>query len=325
MKKAARGSVGWFLLLLTVGLFGCGSAASFRLPLSVTQAPRSFAPLASCAAAQSLTAIEHPTSVNVRFDPSTWIQYMIQGEQYNMVIVVGNDVPPDQRQARTSTAKTKGDELFSCAMSQGLSMPPPVVVVASPPPATPEPVAPPTTLPSQVIPPPATAPIAAPPSPALPPPATAPIAAPPPVRARAALCKSAPALAPRGSCASAKGSACTQDANCPSNNCTRNICQSREPGSPCTMDAQCNSNNCTGGCCHAREVGGHCSENAQCNTNNCTNGICQNREPGSPCTADAQCNTNNCTDGCCNDRTPGARCREDLQCNTNNCRNGVCQ
>lgn len=116
------------MLLTAVGMTSCGTVASYRLPLTAYDAPRSFAPLAACASNQGLTPIEHSTALNVRFDPATWIQYMIQGEQYNMVIIVGNDVPPDQRPARVSAAKAKGDELFVCAMNGGLptlQQPPP--------------------------------------------------------------------------------------------------------------------------------------------------------------------------------------------------------
>lgn len=295
MRKSIRGAASLLLVLGSVVVLGCGSFASYRLPVSATQAPGTFAPLAACASQQSLTAVEHPTSVNVRFDPTTWIQYMIQGEQYNMVIIVNNDVPPDQRPAKTSSAKAKGDELWACAMSHGIQVVAvPVPVIVNPPtaPTPPTEPTPPATMSEPVAPTPPTA--LTPPTPPSPPTAIRPPAAP-----RAGLCRNARELAPRSACASARAAACTVDSQCPGNNCTRGFCQGRDPGSPCKDNANCNTNNCTGGCCHARDPGGYCTEDFQCNTNNCTNGMCQNRDAGSPCKDNANCNMNNCTNGCC--------------------------
>lgn len=106
---------------------GCGTVKQYRLPVSGFAARSTFAPLAACATQQHLEAVEHPDSFNVRFDPETWIQYMIQGDQYNMVIIVGKGVPEEQREARAISAKQKGDELFGCA-----TMPPPQQVVVVP-------------------------------------------------------------------------------------------------------------------------------------------------------------------------------------------------
>lgn len=106
---------------------GCGTVKQYRLPVSGFAARSTFAPLAACATQQHLEAVEHPDSFNVRFDPETWIQYMIQGDQYNMIIIVGKGVPEEQREARAISAKQKGDELFGCA-----TMPPPQQVVVVP-------------------------------------------------------------------------------------------------------------------------------------------------------------------------------------------------
>ena len=62
-------------------------------------------------------AVEHPDSFNVRFDSETWVQFMAQNQQFNMVILLGKAVPEPERPARFQAAKAAGDELFQCATS----------------------------------------------------------------------------------------------------------------------------------------------------------------------------------------------------------------
>lgn len=115
MKTAMgrRAAIG--LIALSTALLGCMSVASFRLPVPANQARSTFAPLTRCAAAQGLTSAEHASSLNVRYDPSTWMQFMIQNDHFNLLISVSHDVPEGQRSARTTSAKQKGDELLTCA------------------------------------------------------------------------------------------------------------------------------------------------------------------------------------------------------------------
>lgn len=119
MKPARAGSLGLVLSLLSTTLLGCLSVASFRLPVPASQARATFAPLTRCAAAQGLRAAEHASSLNVRYDASTWIQFMIQNDHYNLLISVSHDVPEEQRAAQTTAAKQKGDELLACATGSG--------------------------------------------------------------------------------------------------------------------------------------------------------------------------------------------------------------
>lgn len=121
-KNTWQWTVGLCSALIAVA--GCGTVKQYRLPMSGLAARSTFAPLAACATQQHLESVEHPDSFNVRYDPDTWIQYMIQGDLYNMVIIVGKGVPEEQREGRAMTAKQKGDELFGCA-----TMPPPQQVV----------------------------------------------------------------------------------------------------------------------------------------------------------------------------------------------------
>lgn len=108
------------LAALLVGcgiLAGCSGMASYPLPFSAVDAPRSFAPLRVCASQQGLEAVVHQgSSVNVKIEGGTWVQYMIQNADYNMVVILGGGIPEAERANRMSAAKAKGDELFACAM-----------------------------------------------------------------------------------------------------------------------------------------------------------------------------------------------------------------
>lgn len=116
-------------LLLT--LSACGSFQSYRLPVSAEQGRAFYPPLAACASQRSLQAVEHPDSFNVRFDSETWVQFMAQNQQFNMVILLGKAVPEPERPARFQAAKAAGDELFQCATSSVVA---PALVVPPPPP-----------------------------------------------------------------------------------------------------------------------------------------------------------------------------------------------
>ena len=107
---------------------GCGTIKQYRLPMSGFAARGTFAPLAACATQQHLESVEQSDSFNVRYDSETWIQFMIQGDQYNMVVIVGKGIPEAQREGHAIAAKGKGDELFACATQP----PPPVPVVIMP-------------------------------------------------------------------------------------------------------------------------------------------------------------------------------------------------
>lgn len=126
-------------------LSACGTARSHRLPVSATEARSTFAPIASCADGQGLRYVEHPDSVHVKMDDTTWIQYMIQNQQYNMVIIVDDKkVQGPDLEAKFTAAKAKGDELWACARGHmdtqaPASAPAPAVTPAPAPEETPPP------------------------------------------------------------------------------------------------------------------------------------------------------------------------------------------
>ncbi len=119
-QSLLRGSLNMLGLgaALLAFLSGCGAIKQYRLPVPGSAAHATFAPLAACATQRNLQAMEQPDSFNVKYDPNTWIQFAIQGDQYNMVIVVDKGVAEEQRESRALAAKQKGDELFGCAQQQ---------------------------------------------------------------------------------------------------------------------------------------------------------------------------------------------------------------
>lgn len=123
-----------WVLVCTVALSGCGAAKSYRLPMAAAQASSTFAPLASCAQARGHEFAEHPDSLNVKFDDATWVQFMIQNDAYNMVIVVDDKVvPAAELDARFGAAKAEGDAMWSCAADTQRGMLPTVVPAAGTP------------------------------------------------------------------------------------------------------------------------------------------------------------------------------------------------
>lgn len=245
-------------ILSTLGLFAvsCATAASYRLATPASEARTTFPAIGACATKQGLESIEHPASFNVKLDAETWIQYMVQQDAFNMVVVVGNGVPEPERPARSASAKTKGDELFDCALKN---------------PVASRPAAP-------------SAPAAAPP--------VAPASSAPAPDAQPTVgggncvsamqsqctqdyqCQSSNCTA--GYCqGNAPGSLCQQDYHCATKNCSGGCCQTNDPGAACQQDYHCESRNCTDGKCQTNERGAACQQDYHCKSRNCTAGHCQ--------------------------------------------------
>ncbi|MFO0759470.1 MAG: hypothetical protein U0359_23465 [Byssovorax sp.] len=117
MKTISRGRLSGLVVALLLGasVAACGGFSSTPLPVGVDKARDTFAPIAACAAKSGFEIAQHPDSVNVQVEPGIWVQYMIQGPSYNMVVVLSGDVPEGERAARMTAAKKKGDEIFACA------------------------------------------------------------------------------------------------------------------------------------------------------------------------------------------------------------------
>jgi hypothetical protein len=124
------------LALFALAASGCGSYRAHRLPMGVGEAKSSFAPLASCASEKGYEFHEFDDSVNIKTAPSTWVQFMIQNDAYNMVIIVDDKmVAAPELEGAFTTAKTEGDALWACAkghMGTGSVTP---AIPSTPPPA----------------------------------------------------------------------------------------------------------------------------------------------------------------------------------------------
>ncbi|OGQ89899.1 MAG: hypothetical protein A2289_09310 [Deltaproteobacteria bacterium RIFOXYA12_FULL_58_15] len=85
--------------------------------MSAVVAPQSFASIAACADERGLQVSEFDDSIHVRVDETAWVQYMIQVDAYNMVLIVDDKVvPPNEIEAKFTAVKTTGDEIFQCAL-----------------------------------------------------------------------------------------------------------------------------------------------------------------------------------------------------------------
>lgn len=258
------------LTLFAVVFGSCISVTPHRLPLSGYQARGTFPRLTSCAQARGYQAVTQPESLNVKFDANTWIQYMIQNDNYDMVIVLDSGVPDSERTMRHSAAKAVGDELFVCSTQSGSVMvsngsgETPVIMGERG-----------STCQSATS----------------------------PACSYDGECQSQNCT--NGVCQlRVPGSPCGGlDAHCDSANCTNFCCQARTPGSPCGgKDAHCDSLNCTSGRCQPRTIGSPCGDlDTHCDSLNCTAGRCQARGPGAPCgDKDARCDSFRCVNGSCN-------------------------
>lgn len=123
-------------------LAGCGAVYSYPLPASPGDARDMFAPIGQCAAAQNLPSAKHPDSINVNAVPGAWVQYMVQPNGFNMVVVVHDTSGGGPAIGeRAAAAKQKGDEIYACAARAprvaGAAPPPPPPALAPPPPDAP--------------------------------------------------------------------------------------------------------------------------------------------------------------------------------------------
>ena len=251
----------------------CGGTYVYPLPMSGDLARGYFAPLAACAGQQGFQVAQHPTSVNVRVDPSIWVQFMVQGPAYNMVVVLSGDIPEPERPARAGAAKAKGDALFACAKQAGPSAlaaaPTPGPGVAPAAPGKPTPPAPPR--PGRVV-----------------------------VRPRAV---------PAGVCAVSKR-ACKSITDCitptsQDQHCTAGGCYPAAPGCPCDGPTQCGfDGHCAEGRCWPNTPGTPCTgaSAGDCgHDNHCTSKLCWPNKTGSECTVPTDCGlSSSCVDNVCN-------------------------
>lgn len=99
--------------LLPLGaIFGC---AMSNYNLAPSGGAAMLDPIGECATEGGLQAVRHPDSVNAKLGGS-WVQFMARpNDQLDLVIILGSDVPQNDRPAREQAAKAKADEVYACA------------------------------------------------------------------------------------------------------------------------------------------------------------------------------------------------------------------
>ncbi len=114
MRRAAMGA----FLLVACAASACAPAKTFRLPLSPLDAHPTFAPIASVASQRGLVYAEFDDGVHVRLDDVTWAYFIVQGDEYNLVITLDRKrVPEDQREEKFAWAKKDADAIWHEAMA----------------------------------------------------------------------------------------------------------------------------------------------------------------------------------------------------------------
>lgn len=109
-----------FVGLAASALGACAASQSHPLSVSATEGRALFTSIATCAADRKVEAVQHPDSVNVRATAGAWAQFMAQGSQFNLVVVVDDSTGgPQAMQERAAAAKKTGDEIFACAVAAG--------------------------------------------------------------------------------------------------------------------------------------------------------------------------------------------------------------
>ena len=104
-------------LFLLTATSGCATTKIYHLNLDLTTAQAHFAAIFITAEEMGYQVTRLATAVNVRYDHDTWIYYSITDYDYNMAIVVDDDVASDERSARLDGAKAKGEEIWARALA----------------------------------------------------------------------------------------------------------------------------------------------------------------------------------------------------------------
>lgn len=273
----------------------CGTTRSYPLNTPAAAAPGYFAPLGACATQKGLTFAQHPSSLNVRFDAQIWIQYMVQGAAFNMVLVMDQSVTDE---AKIGAAKAKGDEIYSCAMAAGPTATPAAPAAPAASEAAPTATSAPTTT-------------AAPTTPAPTTPSTTPSvaasSAPTGVAPKAIAVPELPAAA-----CPASTKPCKSISDCvgvyPGANarCTNGFCWKMDaPGCPCAGNTDCGYGmHCGKGVCHPNKAGAPCAgkDQGECGFElHCGGGVCVPNKSGYACTQVSDCGlTSSCVNNVCN-------------------------
>ena len=114
-------------LLAVVALTGCATTRVYRLAADPSQAASMRAPLVSVAQGMGYQAADlTPTVVTVPLDDVSRINFEVQGDQYNMLVLVDDKkVAADKLEATIAAAHAKGDEIWQAALAARTANAPP--------------------------------------------------------------------------------------------------------------------------------------------------------------------------------------------------------
>lgn len=99
----------------------CAGMRQYTIGVPAYVAPNFFAHLESVGQARGFGISRHPTSLNLRTPEGDWLQYMIHGEQIDLVLLPNvKGLSEDQIRQRQAQLKTLSDEMVSQARSQAV-------------------------------------------------------------------------------------------------------------------------------------------------------------------------------------------------------------
>ncbi len=105
---------------------GCVQGQSYPLQAPPGGGRLLFDSLGKCAAEAGLArGPANPQFVDFMVDGATTVRFADQLGRFELVVLLGSDVPEPEQATKLAAGKAKGDELYACAMKLGPSAPPP--------------------------------------------------------------------------------------------------------------------------------------------------------------------------------------------------------
>jgi hypothetical protein len=106
-------------ICLVFALAACAGMQQHSLGLPSTVAARFFAHMESVGRSRGMMISRHPDSLHLRTAGGDWLQYMVQQDQINLVLLPNTEgLSEDQIHQRQARLKALSDELVARARSQ---------------------------------------------------------------------------------------------------------------------------------------------------------------------------------------------------------------
>jgi hypothetical protein len=107
------------VISIVVSLAACAGMQQHSIGLPATAAPRFFVHLESVAQSRGMMISRHRDSLHVRTAQGDWLQYMVQQDQINLVLLPNTKgLSPEQIRQRQARLKALSDELVESARAQ---------------------------------------------------------------------------------------------------------------------------------------------------------------------------------------------------------------